>query len=116
MGGGGGNAIEEVQGHTGEHESVTRTWRTCRTAGMFQSCRGDTNKHNRDHMTPLPLPLPPAKQLCSTRLWWDILKLALTDDSTHQSNLSTVRIEELWSNFTLPPGLRPAGENERMRE
>lgn len=73
--------------------------------------RGDTNKHNQDHMTPPNR----AAVLHQARMWLGILELALTGDSTHQSDLSAVRMEELWSSFTLPPGLRPAGENDRGR-
>lgn len=36
----------------------------------------------------------------------------LSSQAVHQSHLSAVRREELWSNFTLPPGLSPAEQNK----
>lgn len=45
-------------------------------------------------------------------MWLDIFELALTGDSIHPSHLWAVRMEELWSSFTLPPGLRPGGGGE----
>lgn len=40
----------------------------------------------------------------------------LSSQAVHQSHLSAARREELCSNFTLPPGLSPVGENEREDE
>lgn len=40
----------------------------------------------------------------------------LSSQAVHQSHLSAARRAELCSNFTLPPGLSPVGENERQDE
>lgn len=124
---GGKKAKPEVKGHnipslkqtvqqrntTLHHIHTAHIWpRICSHQTLRWHKQHPTVHNKQDQMTT-------AEQLCSAGqrhcgVFWAGSD-GWSSPAIYQSHLSAVRREELWSNFTLPPGLRPARERERTR-